>query len=104
MVLDGVQGISVLSYSYDLVNMFNVGSVFYLTTIGCYFLSARSLYVLCSGGDRRQLPEAVTSLCLASSQGFYNVRQQEMKSEYYAKGKGEGRPRTDHEGPEGEWR
>jgi hypothetical protein len=33
---------------------------------------------------------------------LYNVHQQEMKSENYAKGKGEGRPRTGHEVSEGE--
>jgi hypothetical protein len=33
-----------------------------------------------------------------------NVHQQEMKSENYAKGKGEGHSRTGHEGSEGEWR
>jgi hypothetical protein len=62
MVLKDVQGISVLSYPYDLVSMFNVGSTFYLTIIGCHFLSARSPYARCSSGDRRQLPEAVPSL------------------------------------------
>jgi len=53
MMMNDVQGKSVLSYPYDLVNMFNVGSKVYLTTNGCHFLSARSPYAQCSSGKRQ---------------------------------------------------